>query len=139
MSEAELHAAIVRAHAAGNVTIDLDPAYLRRSHTPGFRPTDIVVPPFVILGLSAYLLVYNGPIAGGAGLLAGVVFWWLVIRPRNRRRAEEHVRGSALASPEDWMALWGKGIVALRKGDRACIAPECDWRDFARAHLTGAT
>jgi hypothetical protein len=138
MSEAALHAAIARAHAAGAVQIAIDPAVFRRSQAPGFRTTDIVVPPFVIVVLSAYLLVYQGPAAGGTGLAAGLLFWWFVVRPWNRRRAEERVRGLALAKLEHWSALWAMGGLTLRKGDVTCAAPGGDWRDFARAHLAGA-
>lgn len=138
MSDAALHAAIARAHAAGAVQIAIDPAVFRRSQAPGFRTTDIVVPPFVIVVLCAYLLAYQGPAAAAAGLAGGLLFWWFVVRPWNRRRAEERVRGLALARLEDWTRLWAMGGIALRKGEATCVAPGGDWRDFARAHLADA-
>ena len=135
--DAYLHQAIARAHAAGEIEVAVSFRAVNRSGAPGFRTTDIVVPPFVILVLSLYVLYAVGPVAGALALLAGMGLLLLVIRPRNKQRSIDRTRTLALASIEDWQTLWRLGGLALRLtrdpgGD--CLSPEGDWQAFVRAY-----
>ncbi|WP_162913154.1 hypothetical protein [Rhodospirillaceae bacterium SYSU D60014] len=138
---ASLHRAIVRAHAAGEVEIAVSFRAVNRTGAPGFRTTDIVVPPFVILVLSLYVLFAVGPVAGTLALLAGMGLLLFVLRPRNKQRTMDRTRALALAKLEDWQALWRLGGLALRSTRdpaRDCISPDGDWQAFARDHLMPA-
>lgn len=135
---ASLHRAIVRAHAAREVEIAVSFRAVNRTGAPGFRTTDIVVPPFVMLVLSLYMLFAIGPIAGAAALLVGTGLLLFVFRPRNKRRTMDRTRALALAKLEDWLALWRLGGLALRltrDPARDCVSPDGDWQAFARDHL----
>lgn len=132
-ADAALHAALRQAHAAGRLEIAVAFAAVNRSGAPGFRTTDIVVPPFLIVVFSAYLFASAGPPAGLAALSGGLLLYWLWFRPWSRRRTEARARSLALARPEDWERFWQLGALALRAADGAeCRAPKDDWRAFAR-------
>ncbi|MEX0814096.1 MAG: hypothetical protein WD014_00320, partial [Dongiaceae bacterium] len=78
------------------------------------------------------------PGAGAAALVGGGALLFFVLRPWNRRRAEERSKTLALAAPEHWQALWRLGGLAMRAtGDPAarCVAPDGDWHAFVKAHL----
>ena len=138
MSEAELHAAIARAHGAGELEVAVNVDAVSRSGAPGFRTTDIVVPPFVIIVLSAYVFAYHGPIPGLLVLAAGAAFWWVVFRPWNRARTEQRIRDLALAKLDDWNGLWRLGGLMMRRRDdpaAQCVSPKDGWQEFARRHL----
>lgn len=138
LDEESLHRAIRRAHAAGAVEIAVNFRAANRSGAPGFRTTDIVVPPFCILVLSGYLFLSAGAFAGGATLLAGTGFFLFILRPWTRQRTEERTRDLALARLEDWNVLWRLGGLALRLGRDptvTCVAPAGDWRAFVRDRL----
>ena len=136
--DAALHRVIRRAHDTGELELAVDFAAVNRSGAPGFRTTDIVVPPFVLVVLSAYLSFAVAPWVGAAALVGGGALLFFVLRPWNRRRAEERSKTLALAAPEHWQALWRLGGLAMRAtGDPAarCVAPDGDWRAFVKAHL----
>ena len=133
---AALHRAICRAEAAGTLEIAIDFAAVNRAGAPGFRTTDIVVPPFVLVVLSVYLYLAVAPWAAAVALVAGAALLFFVPRPWNRRRTEERTRTLALASLEHWETLWRLGGLAMRATAdprRRCVAPDGDWRAFVRA------
>lgn len=141
LDEESLHRAIRRAHAAGAVEIAVNFRAVNRSGAPGFRTTDIVVPPFCILVLSGYLFLSAGAFVGGVALLAGTGLFLFVLRPWTRQRTEERTRDLALARLNDWNVLWRLGGLALRlRRDPAvaCVAPADDWRAFVRDRLLPA-
>jgi hypothetical protein len=136
--EAKLHQAVRRADAEGRIAIEIDFRAVNRSGAPGFRTTDIVVPPFVIIVLSAYLAAQFGWLAGLSALALGGALLYRVIWPWNRGRTEARTRALALAELENWTKLWSMGGLALRltgSADVACAAPAGDWRAFVRDRL----
>jgi len=136
--DASLRSVIRRAHDAGELELAVDFAAVNRSGVPGFRTTDIVVPPFVLVVLSAYLSFAVAPWVGAAAFVAGGALLFFILRPWNRRRAEERSKTLALATPEHWETLWRLGGLAMRAtGDPAarCVAPDGDWRAFVKGHL----
>lgn len=133
-AETALHQTIRDAHAAGRVTLEVNYAAVNNSASPSFRTTDIVVPWFVAAAVSWYVWSAHGLLAGAAlfvALAGGIV---VGLRPWNRRRAEERTRDMALAKLEHWDKFWRLGGLALRRcdDDAVCVAPNGDWRDFAR-------
>lgn len=138
--DAALIALIRDAAAGGRVVVEVDHARANRNGAPGYRTTDIVVPWFVAAAVSVYLGATFGAVSGLAlfAVLAGLIV--VALRPFNRRRAVERYRAAALASAENWQALWSLGALALRRtadGQRVA-APEGDWRAAARTLGSGA-
>lgn len=134
MSDEQLHQAIRDARSGGRVAITVDLKAAIRAGSPSFRTTDIVVPWFAAIVLSAWLAASYGLVAGlalfivAAGIIIGLLTPW------NRRRAEDRTVGLALAGLEHWQTLWRMGGLILRRPDgETCRAPDGDWRGFARS------
>lgn len=132
MNETHAHRALAQAIAAGKVELAIDYRAANRSGAPGYSTADIVVPPFVLIVISAYLALTQGPMLGLALLLIGGAAIWQFLRPIARARALDRFREKALAKLEHWQSLWQMGALALATSDgEACRSPDGDWRAFA--------
>ncbi len=136
MNDSALHAAIRDAVAAGRVTVEVNYGRANRSGAPGFRTTDIVVPWFCAGAVSIYLGATYGVIVGAAMFVILAALIQVLVRPYNRRQAEERYRRLSLAQLVLWEALCRLGALALRRpgpDDQVVAAPDGDWRAVARA------
>ena len=132
---ARLHAAIRDAHAADRVVLDVAVKAVSRKGSPSFRTTDIVVPWFVAVVISAYVAVAYGVVAAVALFVAAAGIIVVLLRPFNHRRTVARTTAAALATLENWQTLWRMGGLALHRRDDAgtsCDAPAGDWQGFAR-------
>jgi hypothetical protein len=134
----DLHGALVEAIRRGAVDVEVDFPKINRNNVPGFRTTDFIVPPFILIILSAYLSIQIGILYGVAVFVAGAAFILLVLRPRSHAATIERVRRFSLDHLEAWNEVWKNGGYTIRLADRPeieCRAPGCDWREFARSHF----
>jgi hypothetical protein len=134
----DLHSALASAIRRGAVTVEVDFPRINRNNVRGFRTTDFIVPPFILIILSLYLSVQIGVLYGIVVFALGAAFILLVIRPRAHAATIERVRGYALDHLEAWNEVWKNGGYHLRLADRPdveCRAPDCDWRVFVRRHF----
>ncbi len=131
--DSALHGAIRAAEAAGRVAVEVNYTRANRNRAPGYRTTDLVVPWFVNAASSIYLGATYGWAMGIASFAVLAALILLVLRPINRRRAEERYRTMGLSAPEHWDALWRLGGLTLRGPGGTIDSPDGDWRAAARA------
>lgn len=133
----ELHAALADAIARGAVSVEVDFPKINRNDVPGFRTTDFIVPPLVVVVLSAYTTLQFGIPWGIALFAAGIAAFFLFVRPRARIATIDRVRRLAMTHLEAWNAVWKNGGYRLTlTTDPAMVAgPGDDWREFARRHV----
>lgn len=133
----DLHAALADAIGRGDVSVEVDFPKINRNNVPGFRTTDFIVPPLVVIVLSAYTTLQFGAIWGIALFAAGVAAFFFIVRPRARIATIERVRKLAMTHLEAWNSVWDNGGYRLTLvADPAIVAgPGDDWRAFARRHV----
>ncbi len=137
----ELHAALVDAIRRGEVAVEVDFACINRNNVPGFRTTDFIVPPLVIVVLSGYVTLQFSALWGTALFVAGVAGYFLIVRPRARVATIERVRALALTHLEAWNAVWQNGgyrLTLAANPDIRIVGPHDDWRVFTRRHFLPA-
>lgn len=137
----ELHEALVDAIQRGDVTVEVDFPRINRNNVPGFRTTDFIVPPLVIVVLSGYTTLQFGALWGVALFAVGVAAFFLLVRPRAKVAAIERVRKLSLTHLEAWNAVWTNGGYRLTLAvdpDVRIVGPRDDWRVFTRRHVLAA-
>ena len=135
----ELHRTLADEIVRGVVTLDIEFARINRNSVPGYRTTDLIVPPLATIVLAGYTFMEFGAVYAGLVLLAGMVAYFLVVRPRARVATVDRVRRLALTHLNAWNAGWEKGGYRVALASDPAIAansPRDDWRDFVRRNLT---
>lgn len=137
----ELHEALVAAIRRGDVAVDVDFPRINRNNVPGFRTTDFIVPPLVIVVFSGFVTLQFGPLWGIAFFAAGVAFFCFVVRPRARAATIERVRKLAMTHLQAWNAVWKNGgyrLTLASNPDVRSVGPRDDWRQFTQRHVLAA-
>lgn len=134
----DLHAALTDAIRRGDVTVEVDFPRINRNNVRGFRTTDIVVPPFIIVVLTIYLSIQLNPIYGALLFAIGGALYWFVLRPKAQAATIVRVRDFAMKDLEAWNEVWRNGgyrLTLVRQPDIKTAGPHEEWQAFVRRYI----
>lgn len=136
-----LHDALRTAVLSGRLELKTDGLHLHKPDSPVYGAWDHLAPLLVMMTVSLLVLLLSGLALGLAAMTAAILLyifgmrWWIDLRVQRR------TLDAVLRNAHNWDLLWRYGGMALvRKGgfEKPCVAPNDDWRSFARGLIGGS-
>ena len=137
-SDSVAHAAIRKAYEAGRIVFFTDPHVLNRPDTPVYSAIDVFVPTLVLMASSLTLLFAFGMLEWIVALVLVLLYQVYGAKHVVWRRLHKRTVEAIVKNAHNLELLWKLGGIAIALKDwpeRNCIAPDGDWRIFARDYL----
>lgn len=129
-----LHQALHDAHRGKQLDIFTDFHRLNHIGSPVFNAWDNIVPLLGMLFASLMLMVFQGMALGILAMGLSVLAHFVLVRHWIEHRLHMRTLAMMFHSPYNWDVLWGIGGIAmvLREAATPCVAPQDDWRRYAK-------